>query len=76
MPEIYTLDRFEEDFAVMIGDDGEKLDLPRKDFEGRREGDVFERSGSGFVFLDSETKSRRGHNRELMKKLLERSGRN
>ena len=76
MPEIYTLDRFEEDFAVMIGDDGKKLDLPREDFEGRREGDVFERSGSGFVFLDSETKSRRGHNRELMKKLLERSKKN
>ena len=76
MPGIYTLDRFEEDFAVMIGDDGKKLDLPREDFEGRREGDVFERKNSGFVFLESETKSRRGHNRELMKKLLERNGKN
>lgn len=76
MPEFYTLDRFEEDFAVMIGDEGEKLDLPRGAFEGRREGDVFEKTRGGFVFSEPETKSRRGRNRELMKKLLERSKKN
>ena len=73
MPKIYTLDRFEENLAVLVDDDGEKINLPREDFAGRREGDVFEKSDQGFAFLESETKSRRDYNRELMKSLFQRS---
>ena len=72
MTKIYTLDRFEGDFAVMVSDEGEKLDIPRGNFEGRREGDVFERTSDGFDYLESETAARRGKNRALMKKLFER----
>lgn len=67
---MYTLDRFEENYAVLVSDDGETLNLPRERFAGRREGDVFDERG--FVFDANETEKRRESNRALFKKLLER----
>lgn len=67
---MYTLDRFEENSAVLVGDDGGTINLPRENFAGRREGDVFDERG--FVFDEEETKKRRESNRALYKKLLER----
>lgn len=67
---MYTLDRFEENSAVLVDDDGGTINLPRENFVGRREGDVFDERG--FVFDEEETKKRRESNRTLYKKLLER----
>ncbi len=67
---MYTLDRFEENSAVLVGDDGGTINLPRENFAGRREGDVFDERE--FVFDEEETKKRRESNRALYKKLLER----
>ena len=67
---MYTLDRFEENSAVLVGDDGGTINLPRENFAGRREGDVFDELE--FVFDEEETKKRRESNRALYKKLLER----
>ena len=67
---MYTLDRFEETSAVLVGDDGGTINLPRENFAGRREGDVFDERE--FVFNEEETKKRRESNRALYKKLLER----
>lgn len=72
MTDMYTLDRFEENSAVLIGDDGEIINLPRKDFKNQREGDVFKKTDGVFVFDKYETTRRREHNRALYKKLLDR----
>lgn len=69
---MYTLDRFEENTAVLICDSGEIINLPRKDFKNRREGDVFKHIDGEFIFDTEETKRRREHNRALYKKLLDR----
>ena len=69
---MYTLDRFEENSAVLIGDGGEIINLPRKDFKNQREGDVFQYIDGEFIFDTEETKCRREHNRALYKKLLDR----
>ena len=36
-----TIDRFEEDMAVCLAEDGTKIDLPKKLFPGASEGDVY-----------------------------------
>lgn len=72
MTDMYTLDRFEENSAVLIGDGGEIINLPRKDFKNQREGDVFKKTDGEFVFDKYETARRREHNRALYKKLLDR----
>ena len=72
MTDMYTLDRFEENSAVLIGDGGEIINLPRKDFKNQREGDVFKKTDGEFVFDKYETERRREHNRALYKKLLDR----
>lgn len=67
---MYTLDRFEENSAVLVDDAGGTINLPRERFAGHREGDVFDEQG--FIFDEEETKRRRESNRALFKKLLER----
>ena len=62
----FTLDRFEENFAVMISDDGKTLDLARERFADFKEGDVFRED---FIFDKSETDRRRASNRALFEKL-------
>lgn len=69
----YVLDRFEGGFAVLSPDDGgEQLILPRSDFEGRREGDIFDEKDGGFVFDSELTKARRKHIRERFRRLVRR----
>ena len=69
----YVLDRFEDNFAVLSPDDGgEQLILPRSDFDGRREGDIFEENCGSFVFNAELTMARKKRIRERFRKLVRR----
>ena len=41
MRKIFSLDRFEGDFAVCISDDDDKVDVPRPQLEGFSQHDIF-----------------------------------
>lgn len=69
----FTLDRFEENFAVFVSDDEKTQNYDRKLFENCREGDVFENTDGKLVFSESETQKRREYNKTLMKKLFSKN---
>lgn len=72
----YTLDRFEEEYAVMIGDDETEILIENKILGNCNEGDVFEMIDGEYKYLKSETKMRKNENHDLMKKLLSRKNEN
>ena len=41
MRKIFSLDRFEGEFAVCISDDDEKIDVPRALLDGFKQNDIF-----------------------------------
>lgn len=41
MRKIFSLDRFEGDFAVCVSDDEEQIDVPRAELEGFSRHDIF-----------------------------------
>ena len=41
MRKVFSLDRFEGDFAVCISDDDDKIDVPRALLEGFKQNDIF-----------------------------------
>lgn len=56
-----TVDRFENDLAVVLTDDGKNYTLPKALLENGKEGDVFD------IFLDEEeTKTRCERIKKLM----------
>ncbi len=68
----YTLDRFEEEYAVMIGDDETEILIENKILGNCNEGDVFEMIDGKYKYLKNETEMRKNENHDLMKKLLSR----
>jgi hypothetical protein len=60
MTEIYTLDRIEGDIAVLVGENGESVDIAVSELgENTAVGNVFERTESGYEYSENKTASRR-----------------
>lgn len=67
----YSIDRFEGDFAVLIGED-ETLDIRRETLpEGTAEGSVVMRTEDGWMVCVDETNDRRLRLAERRRRLLE-----
>ncbi|MCD7784045.1 MAG: DUF3006 domain-containing protein [Oscillospiraceae bacterium] len=60
MGKLYTIDRFEGEFAVLEEDGDGHIDVPKGQLpEGTHEGDVLEQSETGFIIREDLTRERR-----------------
>ena len=70
----YSVDRFEEDQAVLCDDDENTRVVPRAALpQGTTEGDVLIETAEGFVPDATETEARRARVRALQERLRRRS---
>ena len=69
----YSLDRFTEDSAVLVGDDGSIRTLSREWFAGRQEGDLFLESDGRFIFAPDATAERRAHMKARLGRILKKN---
>lgn len=66
-----TIDRFEEDFALLECEDGGMLQIPRSELPPEaREGDRLEASETGYTLLPKETQEARTEADDLLQRLL------
>ena len=77
MRKIFSLDRFEGDFAVCISDDDEKFDVPRFLLDGFVQNDVFSaeivgESLENIVAMPEERDRRIAKNKERLARLFNR----
>ena len=77
MRKIFSLDRFEGEFAVCISDDDEKIDVPRALLDGFKQNDIFSaeldgESISDIVAMPEERDRRIAKNKERLKALFNR----
>ena len=71
MGELWVIDRFEGDFAVLEDEDGGHMNISRKLIRGEaHEGDILESLDSGFEVRKDLTEQRRERIREKSKKLF------
>ena len=69
---MFSIDRFESDFAVCISDDGETFKINKSVLpENAKEGSIIIVIDNNFVLDDSETKSRMNKIKKLQEKLWE-----
>ncbi len=60
MGKIYTIDRFEDAFAVLEDESGGHIDVPKDQIPGNaHEGDILEQSETGFIIREDLTRERR-----------------
>lgn len=71
----FTLDRTEDcNFAVMIGDDGEKRDVILDVISGEiAEGNVYTFSDGIYIYNEKETTDRKNSNKSKFERLLKRA---
>lgn len=68
----YSIDRFEEQFAVLIGTQGEKQIVSREKLpENAAEGDILLFNGTAYILNRSETEEKRGKARKLINRLFQ-----
>ncbi len=71
MGELWVIDRFEGDFAVLEDEDGGHMNISRKLIRGEaHEGDVIEPCEHGFTVREDLTEQRRERIRENSRKLF------
>lgn len=78
MRKIFSLDRFEGDYAVCISDDDDKVDVPKALLEGFSQHDIFSAELEGGVISDivpmpEERDERLKRNRERLRALVNRN---
>ena len=66
----YTIDRFEEDNAVLLDDSKKVYSLPKELFDGFSAGSVFSKSGDDFIFEKDETEKRKNNAVSLHRRLF------
>lgn len=66
----YTLDRTEEDFAVLIDENGRKTDVPLSSLPVLRAGSVYENKDGIYIYNEKETHKRRTAAAERLKKFF------
>lgn len=72
----YTIDRFEEGFALLEDEAGEMRQVPRAALPPEaREGDRLEDCGAGYVILAEETRAARAEADSWLRRLLRRKRR-
>ncbi|MCD8106482.1 MAG: DUF3006 domain-containing protein [Oscillospiraceae bacterium] len=60
MGKLYTVDRFEENIAVLENEDGSHINAPRSLISGNaQEGDILERVENGYIIREDLTRERR-----------------
>lgn len=70
----FTLDRKENNFAVMISDDGSKTDVTPDAFSGDiAEGNVYTYENGVYIYNEKETLARKNKNRSKFNSLLKRA---
>ena len=70
----YTIDRFEEDFALLEAEDGTMLQALRSSLPPEvREGDKLDLSEAGCTLLPKETQASRAEADERLQRLLDRT---
>ena len=67
---LYTLDRTEGDFAVLIDENGSKTDIHISLLPVLRAGSVYEKENDVYIYNEKETEKRRTAAAERMKKLF------
>ena len=73
---LYSLDRFEGDWAVLVDEDGESRDVPRTQLPPEaEEGDMLRERNGGFIPDEDATAARRAEILRLQEKLLGNGGR-
>ncbi len=71
MAEYFSVDRIENGFAVLIGDKGEKKDVPLSQFDiSPAEGMVFRLENNRYICDEQEEKTRRKRISDLQKQLF------
>lgn len=69
----YTIDRFEEGFALLEDEAGEMHQISRSALPPEaREGDRLEETGSGYAVLAEETRAAQAEADSLLRQLLKR----
>ena len=69
----YTIDRFEEGFALLEDEAGEMRQIPRTALPPKaREGDRLEDLGTGYVILTEETRAAKAEAESWLQRLLKR----
>ncbi|MCI8538144.1 MAG: DUF3006 domain-containing protein [Oscillospiraceae bacterium] len=72
----YTIDRFEEGFALLEDEAGEMRQIPRTALPPEaREGDRLEGVGTGYVILAEETRAAQAEADSWLRRLLNRKRR-
>ena len=72
---LYSLDRFEGDWAVLVDEDGESRDVLRTQLPpGAAEGDMLRERDGGFIPDEDATAARRAEILRLQEKLLGNGG--
>ena len=67
---MYSVDRFEDDFAVCISDDEVSISIPLSELpEGITEGSIIEKSDNGYIINEDETKKRKDRIKRLQDSL-------
>ena len=73
MAEYFSVDRTENEIAVLIGDAGQKLEVPVTDFEALpREGMIFIFENGRYIRDEQEEKLRKKRIFDLQKKLFKK----
>lgn len=77
MKKVFSLDRFEGEYAVCISDDDEKFDVPRAELVGMDQHDVFSAEIDGerlinVVPMPEERDRRKSSNKERLARLFNR----
>ena len=69
----YSIDRFEEDFAALIGENGEKSEIKKEYLpENAKPGDILSFSNGVFCIIEDETEKIRNKNISKFKKLFKK----
>ncbi len=72
---LYSLDRFEGNWAVLVDEDGESRDVPRTQLpQEAAEGDMLRERDGGFISDEDATAARRAEILRLQEKLLGNGG--
>ncbi len=70
---IYSIDRFEGDFAILIDDNGEKTEINKESLPLYvKEGDLLSFENGEFIFEKDETKRRRENTVSKFNRLFKR----
>lgn len=66
----FTLDRTEEDFAVLIDENGKKTDVPISTLPVLKAGSVYEIKNDIYIYNEKETQKRKAAAAERLKKIF------